>query len=119
MYSSLTTLVSIWCHVDTPAAEPFVCRTLPWLCVQTLLLPELKLGQKSAAGIVAAVASLHIFVASQYKAAFDPVMHALLEALGTPVDSETGVQAIAMVHSGDVKSYSTLLTQIAEQSKSK
>jgi hypothetical protein len=118
-FSSLATLVKLWCKADAAGAEPFVCRTLPRLCVQALLLPELNLSRKPGAGVIAVVAGLHRSAASHYKAAFDPVLLSLLGALGVPSHSETAAQAMAAVHGADMQPYSALLLQIVQHSKSR
>ena len=118
-FSSLATLVELWCGADTAGAEPFVCRTLPRLCVQALLLPELNLSRKPGAGIVAVVAGLHRYAARNYNAAFEPVMLSLLGALGVPSHSETAAQAMAAVHGADEQAYGALLLQIVQHSKSR
>ena len=118
-FSSLSTLVKLWCGADAAGAEPFVCRTLPRLCVQALLLPELNLGRKPGAGVVTVVAGLHICAAANYKAAFEPVMLSLLGALGVPSHSETTAQAMAALHSADAQAYGVLLLQIVQHAKSR
>ena len=118
-FSCLATLVKHWCKADVSGAEPFVCRTLPRLCMQALLLPELNLTRKPGAGVVTVVSGLHRCAAVNYKASFDPVMVSLLGALGVPAHSETAAQAVAAVHGPDDGAYSALLLQLVQHSKSR
>ena len=118
-FSALATLVALWCDADAAAAEPFVCRALPRLCLQALLLPELKLSRKPGSAVVEVVAGLHLSAATHYAAAFDQVFVSLLGALGVSPHSDAAAQAIAVVHGADKQAYGALLLQLVQHSKSR